>query len=326
MTFDETPAMKTFVFSHESGSLSFLPGQYVSIDVEIDGRTHSRCYSISSSPDEQERLHLTVKKEPYGLVSGWLHRNVSAGTTIRAAGPIGTFVCDDHENRTIVLLSAGSGITPMMSMLRSRARRGLLKGVVFGHFARRPVDIPFMEELEEISARHCGLRLHLVCTRANREDQWQGLTGRADSTFLRMLAPDPGNCVLYVCGPSGFIGSVAELAKAAGINDIIAESFGGAGTALAVGTHARRDQWPIHILSGPRLSCAKDETILEAATRGGVWVNASCRQGVCGSCKAKLVSGNVDMEDKGGLSDRERQEGWILACCSRPLGPISIEL
>ncbi|MCA1370326.1 2Fe-2S iron-sulfur cluster binding domain-containing protein [Bradyrhizobium sp. BRP14] len=323
---DETPDMKTLVFSYESGALTFRPGQYMSIEVEIDGRTHSRCYSISSTPDDPERLDLTIKKEPGGLVSGWLHANVRPGTTIRAAGPFGTFVCDDDDDRDVVLLSAGSGITPMVSMLRWRGRKDLLNGVVFGHFARRPADIPFLQEIEEISARHCGLRLHLVCTRASKEDQWQGPTDRADSTFLRMLAPDPGNCVLYVCGPSGFMGSVTELAKAAGISEIISESFGGSSTALGARTDAKRDQWPIHILSGPGLSCAQDETILEAATREGVWLNASCRQGVCGSCKAKLVSGNVDMQDMGGLSDSEKQEGWILACCSRPVGPIAIEL
>ena len=219
---DETHDVKTFRFVADPPVLfTYKPGQFVTLDLEINGEQVSRSYSISSTPSRPHTLEITVKRVlappnsgediPQGLVSNWLHDNVSVGGTITLSGPLGKFTCFENPSQKLLLISAGSGITPMMSMSRWLLDTGANCDIVFFHCARSPRDIIFRQELELLSARHPNFRLAVSTTRKEPGHSWLSLTGRLDANMLQVVAPDFRDRTVYVCGPNPFMESVSEM-------------------------------------------------------------------------------------------------------------------
>ena len=237
---DETPDVKTFCFVAEPAVLfGYQPGQFVNLEVVVDGKPVRRCYSVSSSPTRPYHLSITVKRVPSppeqpelspGVVSNWLHDQLKVGDRIKLiGGAMGTFSCLPQVPAKLLLISAGSGITPMMSMVRWVQDTLTDCDITFLYSAASPEDIVFRAELEAIAAQMPNLRLAITVTRPAPKHAWMGLTGRISQLMLPLVAPDLLERSVYVCGSEGFMQSIHALLESLEfpMQNYQEESFGG---------------------------------------------------------------------------------------------------
>lgn len=302
-------------------------GQYITIMARLDGSDVSRCFTLSSSPSRPERLTITVKRKQAAPgqqnVSSWLHERVGAGDEIRVLGPLGDFTTGAHPGAKYLFVSAGSGITPLMSLTRwLRDTTGA--DIVFVHSAHTPADVIFGSELEALAAG--GMRVHTVCTR--------GSAGRLTPQQLASLVPDLAEREVFVCGPEGFRQVVRAAASVAGADPARCrtESFDiGRPDAAKPSTDTpdtdrQSASYAVEFVrSGRTVDCAADTTVLAAALREGLVLPSSCTEGMCGTCKSTMVSGSVDMHHQGGIRPKEIAAGKILLCCSKPTDDLVID-
>jgi ferredoxin-NADP reductase len=215
----ETHDVKSFFFmSREGRTFSFEPGQFITLELEIDGETINRCYTISSAPTRPHTISITVKRVPGGKVSNWLHDNLRPGDAVRVLGPAGEFTCARHPARKYLFLSAGSGITPLMSMSRSHHELGEDRDIVFVHSARTPDDIIFARELDLIASNQQRFRTSFVCERMGQRTNWPGITGFLTLPLLRLIAPDFMEREIFTCGPAPYMKAVRDLLEEAGFD------------------------------------------------------------------------------------------------------------
>lgn len=322
---NETPDVRTFRFVLGEGDrFDFLPGQFITVSVKIDGETFRRCYSLASSPGRSDAVEITVKRHPGGKVSGWLHDNLRAGGTIEAVGPAGRFHYIAAPARKVLLLSAGSGITPMLSIARWLADAGIEADVVFHHSAHRRKDLIAWESLEDLSRRLPGLRLSFNLTaEAGPEQLW---TGHLSGEMLSTAAPDIAERTVFLCGPEGFMTRARTLSSELGVpaHRVLEERYlvdaAPADAAAAAGKRVRFTR------SGKEAVAKAGQSVLEIAESLGIEVPNSCRGGVCGSCRSLLEAGRVSVPDTEGLDEADRREGWILACCSFPATDLEVSI
>ena len=234
----ETRAVKTFRFVAEPPVLfNYKPGQFVTLDLEIEGKRVMRSYSISSTPSRPHTLDITVKRvppptnianAPPGIVSNWLHDNLQVGSQIKLKGPMGNFTCVDRPANKLLFISSGSGITPMMSMARWLCDTGADIDIVFIYSTRTPRDFIFSHELESMAARHANFKLAVTITRSEPGQAWQGYTGRLNELMLQSIAPDLPERTVYVCGSNPFMEMVKTRLEALGLpmENYYEESFG----------------------------------------------------------------------------------------------------
>ena len=234
----ETHDVKTFRFVAEPTVLfSYKPGQFVTLDLEIEGKRVMRSYSISSTPSRPHLLEITVKRvppptdvadAPPGLVSNWLHDHLTVGSQVKLKGPMGKFTCADNQAQKLLFISAGSGITPMMSMSRWLCDTGADVDVIFLHSARSLRDVIFRHELESMAARYANFKLAVTTTRSEPGHAWVGYTGRLNEVMLQASAPDLKERTVYVCGPNPFMAGVKTMLQTLGLpmENYHEESFG----------------------------------------------------------------------------------------------------
>jgi glycine betaine catabolism B len=311
-----------------SRRLSFLAGQHLTVAVDVDGQRLERCYSMSSAPTRPDSLSITVKRTPGGPVSGWLHDRFRVGDRLLATGPLGRFTLEEHPARRHLFLSAGSGITPLMSMTRTLRDLGRSHDIAFVHSARTPADIVFRSEIEAMATE--DLRVTTICETDAQDPAWQGERGRLTLPVLRRLVPDLEDREIFVCGPPGYMASVRSLLAEAGVDPVRCheESFvlGSAQTGAPVGRPAASVAFAVELRrSGRTLTCGADTFVLDAAARAGVALPSSCGEGVCGTCKSTMLDGSVDMQHGGGIRPREIAAQQILLCCSKPLEDLVID-
>ena len=265
-----------FHFDHQ-------PGQYIGIGVLVDGRWRWRSYSLTSPArtGAARTLSITVKAMPEGFLSTHLVNGVRAGTVVRLAAPQGEFVMPDPAPASVLFLTAGSGITPVMSMLRTMARRGTFTAdVVHLHSAPTAADVMFAAELAELGRTHPGYRLTV---RATREE------GRLELSRLAEQVPDWRDRQTWVCGPEGLLAEAENLWASAGLADQLhLERFAATRAAAADGggtvTFAR---------AGKTRSADAATSLLEAGEQAGVRLPFGCRMGICHTCVVSLVDGRV---------------------------------
>lgn len=348
---EETHDVKTFRLIGLSPLLfSFKPGQFVTITLDIDGRAVRRSYTISSSPSRPHCLEITVKRARNGLVSNWMCDHIKLGDLLSVRGPSGMFSCFNYPSGKILFIGAGSGITPVMSMLRWIVDTAADVDAHLLVSAKSPCDIIFRNELNWMSSRHSGIRVGVTCTsRVTGADSWTGLTGRCDEKMLRLFTPDFLERHIFLCGPSPFMESVKETLRSLGfpLANLHTESFGGARVAKGEKVEDRDvpkpsapDIQPVarvpvgvpkaagfqvnFIRSGKAVATAGEATLLDLAEANGVEIDYACRSGVCGTCKTKLNKGKVEMSENE-LSDEEKAAGFIYPCVSKPVSDLEID-
>ena len=344
---DITHDVKSFLFEPVGEKVfHFDPGQFITLRLEIDGQPISRCYTISSPPTRPHLISITVKRVLGGPVSNWLHDNLTPGTRISVLAPLGQFTLSNNPAAKYLFLSAGSGITPLMSMTRTLFDLGSDADVIFVHAARTPADIIFRRELEAIAAVMPNIRVVHICEADYPSERWMGLRGRLTTAALEAIAPDLTERQAYTCGPPAYMAAVRRVLADSGF-DMAAyheESF--SFESLPVSDQLAAD--PLHLAegtedgstpaasevatftvefarSGRTIPCAPDQFVLDAALAAGMRPPSSCTQGMCGTCKTVMLDGAVDMQHNGGIRPREVAANKILICCSKPLTDLRIE-
>jgi len=345
---DVTHDVKNFVFEPESDQLfEFDAGQFLTLMLDIDGTPVNRCYTVSSPPTRPNRIAITVKRVVGGKVSNWVHDNIVPGSKVTALAPLGAFTLAKQPAEKLLFLSAGSGITPLMSMLRTLYDLGSDADVVFLHSARTPSDIVFRSELAAIETLMPNLRVVHVCEADYPSERWGGMRGRLSPTMLHTIVPDLLERTIFNCGPVPYMDAVRRILGELDydLGSYHEESFtfddpatpgatpppeGVAYEDIAVAAPpAGEDGVATYSVeftkSGRTITCRADENVLDVALAAGVRLASSCSQGMCGTCKLTKLSGEVAMNHNGGIRPREVAAGKILVCCSKPLSDLSLD-
>ncbi len=325
----ETADAVTLVLRDPTGAgISFEAGQFFTLTRVVDGEAVKRAYSASSSALSTDSVAVTIKRVEGGRVSSDIHARAAVGETMDVLGPSGSFTVPSWVN-DVVLVGAGSGITPLMSIARtllaSRPRSRV--ELVYGN--RAEDDVIFADALADLAREHPDrFAVRHVLERAGSRIA-ASRVGRLDEGALqeelRAAAARPG-ATFYVCGPEPVMDAAARVLAGFGVDGdrVKTERF----SSLRAARSASEPEEVTVVDAGGRrsLTVAVGETILEAATRSGVELPFSCTVGGCGACRVKLLSGDVALDEPNCLHPDERREGYVLSCVSRPLGPVSIEV
>jgi len=332
---DEAPQVKTFTFRSDNQTwFRYKPGQFVTLELPTTDGPLMRTYTLSSSPSRPFSIAVTVKAQADSLGTRWMFDSLKPGVRIKAFGPTGDFSHHNHPAPKYLFVSAGSGITPMMSMLRWLNDCAPWTDVSFVNCARRPEEIIFRKELELLGTQMPGLSLgFLIEERSSSRESWFGHMGRIDAVRLPLLSPDFHEREIFCCGPDPFMRAVRGMLEAAGFDMAFyhQESFGAPPVEVipaptADGAGVVETQLPIRFAgSNVDGKCLAGQTVLQAARASGVRISAACEFGLCGTCRIRKISGEVEMSHNGGILDDEIAEGFILACCSKPLTALEIE-
>jgi ferredoxin-NADP reductase len=322
---NETADVKTFVLRPESGPLAYDAGQSMTLLLPVDGRTLLRTFSIASAPGRGDTIAMTIKAHPQGVVTRWMHRHLSIGDMIEGQAPRGRFRIADRRTGRLALISAGSGASPLMAMLRHLADTAVDTDVFWLHWARTPADILFAGELAELQNAHSRLKVAIAVTQAS--PGWFGFIGRPSRQLLAAAAPDLGRREVYCCGPTGFMDEMRLIHAAEGgdRDQFHIEHFGAVAEPVADPSRQSTASFTVQF-RGRTFGVRGDETILAAATRQNIVIPCGCASGICGTCRVKLVAGDVAMRHNGGISAEDEAARYILACSSRPVSDIVIEV
>ncbi len=309
----------TFWLEPQHGAIpSYQPGQHLPIETVIDGENVGRLYTLSSSPSRPGRLAISVKRVDSGRVSNWLLDYLQVGDALIAQTPDGSFhLTAEHHNQSLLLLSAGSGITPMLSMLRYLADKQQIRDVVFYHQCRSVEDIPYREELDQLNLAHPELKVFISLTQPPVD--WFGLKGRLSLSHIKQIK-DVAERQVFVCGPDGFMQKAKNLLLKQGVdeNSYHQEAFG-------VAQQPMKENKSLQLsVNGNIFEGDNQSTLLEQAEVAGVPIAHSCRAGFCGACKVKVESGKVHQPDVPALQEHERNMGVVLACCCVPETDIEV--
>jgi len=321
---DETHDARSIVLEIPEGSkreFEYRAGQFLSFKIPFQGMVLVRSYSLSSSPDTDAEHKVTVKRVEGGRISNWLNDRLAVGDTLMVVPPAGLFVLG-REARGLVLFAGGSGITPVISIIKS-ALATTDRSVELVYANRDERSIIFKSELDELARRHRG-RLsitHLI-------DEVDGFL--TPERVRRHVAGDLARD-FYICGPTPFMDVVEHTLHDLGVvgrGQVHIERFvsphdpGSATEAVEVATDALADGAPETItvvLDGTvhEISYLEGETVLGAVRRAGLNPPFSCEEGYCSCCMAKLAVGDVKMAANDCLTPDLLAEGWVLTCQSR---------
>lgn len=333
---NETPTIKTFRLSRPDG-FDFEAGQFLTVRIRVDGKEFARCYSISSPPHVRGYLEISVKRS--GVVSNALHAAVRPGSAIAIRRPVGAFKYPSGDDRPIVLVAGGIGITPLICMMRHAIATEPGRPVTLLYGVHTEDEFAFRDDIIVASRRHPQVRVLLAASSgATQSDVYPG---RVDASLLAAV-PDLAHSISFLCGPAPMIDSMKRLLKEAGVppQQIRHEVFQAAIAASAAEPAARpavaqaaaapaRARPASHQMScartGTQVTVRPGQTLLEAAEDGGVEVSSLCRAGVCGTCRVQVQEGRVDCQSET-LDSKERDQGFVLACVSTPLTDCTVNL
>ncbi|CAM5768714.1 hybrid-cluster NAD(P)-dependent oxidoreductase [Labrys miyagiensis] len=321
----------TFTFrASEEGWFRYEPGQFITLEIPaLDGPV-LRTYTLSSSPSRPLSISVTAKAQATSIGTRWMLDNLKPGARLKAYGPLGQFTFHRHPAEKYLFISAGSGITPMISMTRFAADQGKAADIAFVNCARRPSEIIFRHELERLAAGMRQLRLAWIVEEADPGEVWTGFRGRLNAPALRLIAPDFREREVFCCGPAPFMAAVKDMLEANGydMRRYHEESFHPPETdeaAAAIGADEICEGSVAFTRSGMEVPSSSQETILQLARSAGLNLPTGCTMGLCGTCKVQRLSGETVMNHQGGIREEEIAAGFVLACCTRPVGRVEIE-
>ena len=325
--------------------LKFRPGQYLTLSKWLDGRYVSRCYSICSRP-EDSFLEIGVRAVKQGVMSSYLVNDIKVGDAIIVEGPHGAFTLNEAKNNNdhLMMVSGGSGITPVLSMLRCALESDerdsdvrSAQSIHFVHAARSIESMMFRDDILQLANKFPEqLKVSLFFSRENSHvldellestpENVSAFSGRLDGLRITELFEPRRISALYVCGPDSMQLEVLRQAGLKGLNskDIHSETFAQKEELPQGRTH----QVEVAVLGEHHdLAVAENQTLLNVALSQNVEMSYACRSGTCGSCKCKVVEGVFDRHHAGasGITEREQDEGYRLACQARPLSDAKVQ-
>jgi len=310
----ETPDTATIVIRPGYEWHGHEPGQYLRIGVVIDGVHHWRAYSLTSDPGRADGcISITPKLVDEGVVSPWFVKQARPGEIVRLGGVEGTFVLPEPLPEKMLFISAGSGITPIMSMLRSLHRRDAVRDVVHLHSARTADGVIFASQLRRLDEQHPGFRLHL---------QHTGENGRISPGDLDRLCEDWRDREAFISGPAAMLEAMIERWEAEGDRDRLnLERF----QPIIGGDPGDGQGGTIRFLKSEIEANVDGGTpILVAGEDAGATLPFGCRMGICHTCVGRLCSGKVRDLRTGEVSGQDGE--MIRTCVNAPEGAIEIEL
>lgn len=315
--------------------INYKSGQFLTLITTIDGKELRRAYSLCSSPFTDEDLVVTVKRVENGLMSNWLPENLKEGQRLKVMEPMGVFTTEYNPSnkRHIIMFAGGSGITPMMSIIKSILVKEP-ESIVSLIYCNRDIDsIIFKDELDKLQTQDQG-RLHVIHVLDNAPMNWQGYSGLLNPEMLTKLferIPNWGieKTTYLMCGPEGMMKNVETLLAEHNIpkEKIFKESFV-AGTidkeqkptATATEVEAKERKVIIRYDGAEyEVMVSPDRAILETALDMGIDLPYSCQSGLCTACRGKAISGKVKLDEEEGLSEAELAEGYVLTCVGHPV-------
>ncbi len=315
---------------HLRAAFAFTPGQYLTLRATLAGDAVRRAYSICSAPADGE-LRVAIKHVPGGRFSAFANTTLRAGDTLDIMPPEGRFALPPGR-RTILALAAGSGITPILSIVKSTLADDPASRIVLLYGSRGTADILFRSTLEDLKDRHLG-RLSVQHVLSREQQDIPALNGRLDDAKLRQLLPglvDPATIdAALLCGPGGMIDALTTPLIALGMpaERIHSERFtpapGTAPTRAPPVITAQPFATATIIAEGraTEIPLAEGEPVLDAALRAGLDLPWSCRGGMCSTCRARITAGAVRMDLNFSLEPWETDQGYALTCQSHPTTP-----
>jgi ring-1,2-phenylacetyl-CoA epoxidase subunit PaaE len=321
----ETDDAKTFIFETVDGSaLPYKAGQFLTFLIEIHGHEVRRSYSMSSAPGVDEFPAITVKRVPNGEISRFWIDHVEVGDTFHVLAPSGRFVLEKEDSgpRDIVLIGAGSGITPLFSLLKQTLTQETESQVTLIYASRNVLITLFWDHIAQWQT-HFPDRLRVIHIHSQPADDWNGIQGRINNTRLEQLVKNsirfkPQNARFFICGPFDLMRSA----------EITLHFMGFHGTQIRKENFVITSPPPPPPVSNPHrimlnfrgsaynLLVPAHATVLDAALAEGIQLPYSCKGGRCSSCAAVCTHGKVHMSVNEVLTDRDLAEGWILTCSS----------
>lgn len=331
----ETNEAISIVFAHPEGrKIAYKSGQFLALIATVQGKVVRRSYSLCSSPYVDEDLAVLVKRVDDGVLSNYLLDTLKVGDSIRVLEPMGQFTTEYQKDRKrhLVMFAGGSGITPMMSHIKSTLNEEP-DSIVSLIYCNRNLDgVIFKEELTHREELYEG-RLHVIHVLDEAPMNWQGLSGLLNHDMLKKLferIPNWTNekTTYLMCGPEGMMKNVETLLNELHIpkENIFKESF----VAPTIDKEQKKEA------SGPadkkahevtvrydgqeyKFEVQPNRTILETALDKGIDLPYSCQSGLCTACRGKAISGKVKLDEEEGLSQSERDEGYVLTCVGHPM-------
>lgn len=297
----------------------FSAGQFVEVTVEVDGVRRTRCYSPANSEHRADgRFELTVKAHADGLVSRHLYAHVRPGTVLGLSQAAGAFRLPAARPVRTLLISGGSGITPVLSMVRTLVDERHTGEVVLLHYASAAADVPYLGELRRLEATAPNVRVVFAYT---RQPDGGDLAGRFDGSHLSEVAPRYAEAETYLCGPSGLMASVREHYAAAGLeHQLHTEEF----VLVPAGAPASPGSGSVRFTRSGTTVANSGASLLVQAEEAGLTPDYGCRMGICFTCTRVKKSGytrNVRTGETHGEPDTE-----IQLCVSAPVGDVDIDL
>jgi ferredoxin-NADP reductase len=303
--------------------LNAKPGQFLTFHWTIDGQQVTRSYTISSSPVHENYVEITPKRSENGCVSVFLNERAMPGLAVEASGPYGRFYFDETLHKSIVLIAAGSGITPMISMLRYIDDLELAIPVTLLYCVRTSADIIFENELARLGRSLPNFKHEVFLSRP--DPTWKGRSGRLTEEFVTQNVSDLNAPTFFLCGPKGFMDNARQILSTLGVNQdrILQESFGESKpTTESRSLETRPVETVVFLHSQKVCQVSAGSALLDLAERNGVQIPYGCRQGLCGTCATRVLSGTVQMDVEAGLTAEQKNAGFVLPCVSRAEGTV----
>ncbi|MES1927155.1 ferredoxin reductase [Salinisphaera sp. T31B1] len=304
----QTPDSVTLTIEPNDNWTRPAPGQHILFGIDLDGVRHRRCFSIAGAPDENS-LEITVKRNGDGAVSNFLVDNVEPGQLVYLTHAEGEFYPNASPPARALLLSAGSGITPMMSILRAWIAADELPDVVFMHYARTSADMIYEDALDRLADEQPSLELVKRFTSAD---------GRISADTLDAAVPDLDERMTWLCGPAGFMDSVQPLLDARTTKPVFREQFESSRREAAHG------EGEVHFVQSDVAASGDDGSLLEIAEQAGLNPPYGCRMGICHSCKCRVTEGTVRNLRSNEVQDIRDTD--IQLCIHAAAGDVAIEL
>jgi ring-1,2-phenylacetyl-CoA epoxidase subunit PaaE len=334
----ETPDAVTISFWHPiNEEIRYQPGQFLTFLLNINGQKIRRSYSMASSPHVDVSLSVSVKRVPGGLVSNYLCDSIRLGDVLETLEPMGTFTpkLEPQNRRTIILIGAGSGITPLFSMAKSALHVEPNSRVWLVYGNRNQTSIIYKAHLDAMEQAYGKSRFQTTHVLSQPSAGWTGAEGRLNQHMLTTLleempVADRENASVYLCGPDGMMAEARSALALVGVSaeHIHKESYATAPVMagdvveepLTAADSGTPEVTVLYEGSEYKFTVAPHQTILEAALDLDIDLPYSCQAGMCTACMGKCISGKVKLDEEEGLSESELKAGYILTCVAHPVG------